>query len=79
MATLLLIRSGIQGLALKDGLLRDDVDRAAYRRDLRISWTVSWYFLATVLLCWFTPWLTFLWFGAPVLGSILGRRAARTR
>ncbi|WP_436532501.1 TMEM175 family protein [Actinoplanes sp. HUAS TT8] len=73
-ATLLLVRSGIQGRALKDDLLHEDVDRTAYRRDVRVSWTVAWYFLATLLFCWFTPWLTFLWFGAPLLGSILGRR-----
>ncbi|MEV6347671.1 TMEM175 family protein [Actinoplanes sp. NPDC051851] len=74
-ATLLLLRSGVQRRALNDGLLRDDVDLDVYRRDARISWIVGWYFLATLLFCWFTPWLTFLWFGAPLLGGVLNRRA----
>lgn len=73
-AAMLLLRSGIQRQALRDGLLHEDVDLVTYRREARISWIVAWYFLATVLFCWFTPYLTFLWFGAPVLGGILSRR-----
>ena len=78
-AALLVVRSAVQSRALSDGLLRDDVDRDAYRKDARTSWIVAWYFLATVTLCWFTPWLTFLWFGAPVVGSIVGRRPTTLR
>ncbi len=76
-AALLIIRSALQSRALKDGLLHEDVDLAAYRTDARSSWIVAWYFLATVLFTWWTPWITFLWFGAPVLGSFLNSRKPR--
>jgi len=71
---LLVCRSAVQSRALADGLLRPDVDLAQFRRDARISWAVTVYFLVVSTLAWWTPWVEPAWFGANLLGSVLHRR-----
>jgi uncharacterized membrane protein len=75
---LLICRSALQSRALRDGLLRDDVDLTAYRIDARVSWIVTGYWLATLALCWWTPWVGIAWALTSPLASLLTRlRTAR--
>ncbi|MBL7491538.1 DUF1211 domain-containing protein, partial [Frankia sp. AgB1.9] len=73
---LLICRSAVQSQALKDGLLREDVDVDRFRVDSRVSWIVACYFLATVALVWWTPWVIVAWLGANVLGAVIPRLLA---
>jgi hypothetical protein len=43
-------KTAARSRALRDGLLRGDVDLADFRGDVRIGWIVT-----TLLLCWWTP------------------------
>ncbi len=74
---LLICRSALQSRAFKDGLLTDDVDLTAYRIDARVSWIVTGYWLATLLLCWWTPWVGIAWGLTSPIASILGRWRTR--
>jgi uncharacterized membrane protein len=73
------IKTAAQSRALRDGLLRDDVDREEYAGDVRVGWTVAGFYAATVLLCWWTPWVMIAWDLGPVLAAILNRRRDRRR
>ncbi|MFI5952908.1 TMEM175 family protein [Cryptosporangium sp. NPDC051539] len=75
---LLLARSAVQSQPLRDGLLPEGSNLVAYRRDARASWAVGWYFLATVLLCWWAPWTQIAWFAAPLVHSLFSRRLPLT-
>ena len=72
--TMLTVRAGLQYQAGRDDLLRPGVDRAAFRRDNRISWTVAGYWLSTLALAWWTPWVIIAWVGSPVLAEVMKRR-----
>jgi len=72
------IKTAAQSRALRDGLLRDDVDVDDFRGDVRIGWIVTGFFAATLLLCWWTPWVMIAWDLGPVLATILNRRRHRT-
>jgi uncharacterized membrane protein len=72
------IKTAAQSRALKDGLLRDDVDREEFRADVRIGWIVTGFFGATLLLCWWTPWTMIAWDLGPVLAAVLNRRRGRS-
>ncbi len=72
---LMICRSGVQGRALKDGLLRPDVDVTQFRERKRVAWVIAWYFVATVLLSWWTPWIIIAWVAVPALAAVLSRRA----
>jgi uncharacterized membrane protein len=68
---LLICRSALQSRALRDGLLADGVDLTAYRIDARVSWVVTGYWLATLLLCWWTPWVGIAWaLTSPIAGLL---------
>jgi uncharacterized membrane protein len=71
------IKTAAQSRALRDGLLRDDVDPADLRGDVRIGWVVTGFFAATLLLCWWTPWVMIAWDLGPVLAMVLNRRRNR--
>lgn len=71
---LLVCRSTVQSRALRDGLLRPGVDEVRVRAETRTSWVVTWYFVATTVLSWWTPWVMIAWFGASLLGSVLSHR-----
>ena len=76
---LLTCRSAVQSRAFRDGLLRDDVDVALFRWDARISWIVTVYWLATIVLCWWTPWVVIAWFATPVLAWVINQTFGRRR
>jgi hypothetical protein len=59
---------------MRDGLLSDDVDPAEFRADVRVGWTVTGFYAATLLLCWWAPWVMIAWDLGPVLALILNRR-----
>lgn len=71
---LLCCRAAIQGAALKDGALLDDVDVPGFKRELRAAWFVGAFFAATVFLCWLAPWTMVAWFAAPLIGNLLDVR-----
>jgi uncharacterized membrane protein len=75
---LLVSRSAVQSLALRDGLLREDMDTERFRGDARTSWVVAIYFLAVTPLVWWTPWVEFAWFGANLVGTLAHRRMQRS-
>jgi uncharacterized membrane protein len=70
---LLICRSALQSRALRDGLLNDDVDLTAYRIDAQVSWFVTGYWLATLLLCWWTPLVGIAWALTSPIASVLTR------
>jgi uncharacterized membrane protein len=73
-------RAGVQSRAVKDRLLRTDVDPADLRRRNRTAWVVACYMTATVLLSWWTPWIIIAGIAVPFLSTILNRRSlARAR
>jgi uncharacterized membrane protein len=67
---LLASRSAMQSRAARDGLLRPEVDLRRYRADALVSWIVTGYWAATLLLVWWTPWVEILWFLTPAVGNI---------
>ena len=71
--SLLIARSGVQSQALRDDLLRTPADAAEVRTGSRASWIVAGYWLASVLLCWWTPWVIVAWVLTPVIGFALAR------
>jgi len=71
------IKTAIQARAQRDGLLSDDVDPAEFRQDVRVGWTVTGFYAATLLLCWWAPWVMIAWDLGPVLALILNRRRRR--
>jgi uncharacterized membrane protein len=74
---LLICRSALQSRALRDGLLRDDVDLTAYRVNAQVSWIVTGYWLATLLLCWWTPWVGIAWALTSPIATVLNRLRTR--
>jgi uncharacterized membrane protein len=74
---LLFCRAGLLSQALRDGVPRDGTDLTAFRAEAQVSWIVTAYWIATVLVVWWTPWVIAAWLVSPVLGSILGRRNDR--
>jgi uncharacterized membrane protein len=75
---LLICRSGVQSQAVRDGLIRAGTAPDGYRVERRTSWIIAWYFLATALLSWWTPWIVAAWVAGPVLSAVLKRWQHRT-
>lgn len=74
---LLICRAGVQSQALRDGLLLGHVDPAEVRSGARTSWIVAGCWLATVALCWWTPWVIIAWALTPTVGRVVGRVGTR--
>jgi uncharacterized membrane protein len=77
---LLASRSAMQGRAVRDGVLRPEVDLRQYQADAVVSWIVTAYWAATLLLVWWTPWVEIPWFLTPAVGTaarLAGRRRGR--
>jgi uncharacterized membrane protein len=75
---LLAVRSALQSRADRDGVLRPEVDLRRYQADALVSWIVTGYWAATLLLVWWTPWVEIPWFLTPAVGTI-ARLAIRRR
>jgi uncharacterized membrane protein len=75
---LLAVRSAMQSRAARDGVLRSEVDMRRYQADAVVSWIVTAYWAATLLLVWWTPWVEIAWFLTPAVGTV-ARLAARRR
>jgi hypothetical protein len=67
----------MQSRALRDQVLRSEVDVAEVRASARTSWIVAWYWVATALVAWWTPWVIAAWIFASILGALLHRRERR--
>jgi uncharacterized membrane protein len=67
---LLAARSALQSRAARDGVLRPEVDLRRYQADAAVSWIVTAYWAATLLLVWWTPWVEIPWFLTPAVGAI---------
>ncbi|AGZ43481.1 TMEM175 family protein [Actinoplanes friuliensis] len=76
---LLICRAGVQSQALRDDLLHAHVDASEVAAGARASWIVAAYWLVTIVLCWWTPWVIIAWTLTPVLGAILNRGSRRRR
>lgn len=76
-AALRICWSGLQSQALRDQVLRPHVDVAEVRASSRAAWIVSWYWVATTLLAWWTPWIIAAWSFSPLLAEIVHRRYGR--
>jgi uncharacterized membrane protein len=73
---LLAARSAMQSRAARDGVLRPEVDMRRYQADASVSWIVTAYWAATLLLVWWKPWVEIAWFLTPAVGAV-ARLAAR--
>jgi hypothetical protein len=60
----------VQSQALRDGLLLGHVDPGEVRAGARASWIAAGFWLATLLLCWWTPWVIIAWVLTPALGRV---------
>jgi uncharacterized membrane protein len=85
LAALFLCRSAIQTQAYRDGLLRPRVDVAAFRIEMQVSWLVDAYWVLTLALVWWTPWVQIAWFLTSPVGNLVrvlltirARRAAQS-
>jgi uncharacterized membrane protein len=74
---LLVCHSALQSCADRDSVLAPTVDIRRYRAEARASWLVTGYWMATLLLVRWTPWVEISWFLAPAVGVIA--RSARRR
>ena len=63
-------RAGVQSRALRDGLVAEP-ERAGIAHSARISWIVTGYWILTLVLCWWTPWVIIAWSVSPVLPELL--------
>jgi uncharacterized membrane protein len=73
---LLACRSAMQSRAARDGVLRPEVDMRRYQADVTVSWIVTGYWAATLVLVWWTPWVEIPWFLTAAVGTV-GRIASR--
>jgi uncharacterized membrane protein len=76
-AALRIAWSGLQSQALRDSVLRSHVNVAEVRASARTAWVVSFYWVATAVLAWWTPWIIVAWSFSPILGEILRNRDHR--
>ena len=60
---------------MTDDLLAPWVDPVRFRRDTWTAWGVGGYWLATVVLVWWTPWIIVAWVCTPLVAGALHRRA----
>lgn len=70
---LLTCRSIVLSLAIRDRLLLPTVGEAQHRFTSMVSWIVTAYWLASLLLVWWTPWVAFYWVLTPLVGPALSR------
>jgi len=68
---LMVCRAGVQSQALRDGLVIRTEDQAVIRHSALISWAVTGYWILTLVLCWWTPWVIIAWSVSPVLPEVL--------
>jgi uncharacterized membrane protein len=77
---LLTCRSALQEWAVRGHVLRPEADERRYRVDVAVSWIVTGYWIVTLVLVWWTPWIQIPWLLTPLIGYLAGlivtRRAA---
>ncbi|HUC23677.1 MAG TPA: TMEM175 family protein [Streptosporangiaceae bacterium] len=73
---LLVCRSALQSRADRDFVLAPTVDIRRYRAEVVVSWLVTGYWMATLLLVPWTPWVEISWFLAPAVCAV-ARSACR--
>jgi hypothetical protein len=67
---LLAVRSAMQSRAAREGVLQPEIDLRRYQADAVVSWIVTGYWAATLLLVWWTPWVEIPWFLTPAVGTV---------
>jgi uncharacterized membrane protein len=76
-------RALAQTRADRDGVLLTHVDRDAYRIETMVAWLVTGYWVLTLALVWWAPWVQIAWALTGLVASrasrILTRRASRAR
>jgi uncharacterized membrane protein len=70
---LLLCRSAIQWRAYRDGLLAPEVDKERFRANVTVSFIVTGYWLATLAVVWWTPWVLIPWILTSVVATATQR------
>ena len=77
---LLVCRTVLQQMADDDEALRPTADRSRVRRETAVARITTGYWLLSLLLVWFSPWIQIAWFGTFVVGfaatTVLRRSAA---
>jgi uncharacterized membrane protein len=74
---LLLCRSAIQLRAYRDGVLQPEVDKERFRANLTVSFIVTGYWLATLAVVWWTPWVLIPWILTSGVAAVAHRVMAR--
>ena len=74
---LMVCRTAMRARVLKDDLLLKEIPAATVRARQRTGWIISWYWLATAVLAWWTPWIIIAWTVSPFLSGFLHRREGR--
>jgi uncharacterized membrane protein len=67
---LLVCRSALQSRADRDCVLAPTVDIRRYRAEVVVSWLVTGYWMATLLLVPWTPWVEISWFLVPLVAAV---------
>jgi uncharacterized membrane protein len=65
---LLVCRAVLHQMAYDESALRPYVDRGRLQRQIVVAWITTGYWLLSLLLCWWTPWIQILWFLTFVVG-----------
>ncbi len=66
---LLLCRSALQLRAYRDGVLQPQVDLKRFRAKVTVSFIVTGYWLATLAVVWWTPWVLIPWILTSVVAA----------
>jgi uncharacterized membrane protein len=81
-AVVLFCRTLIQAEGLQDGVLIEGADREEYRAEVTVSWITSGYWVLTLALVWWTPWVGIAWLltsaFATLVRSVVRRRRLRS-
>jgi uncharacterized membrane protein len=75
-------RTAIQAEGLRDGVLIEGADREDYRAEVLVSWITTGYWILTLALVWWTPWVGIPWLltslFATLVRSVVRRRRLRS-
>lgn len=77
-AAVLFCRTAIQAEGLRGGVLIEGADREDYRAELVVSRIATGYWVLSLVLVWWTPWVGIAWFLSSGVAS-LARSAGRRR
>ena len=74
---LLVCRSAVQSQAGRDDVLLPEVDKRRYQADVTVSWIVTGYWVLTLALVWWTPWVQIPWILTPAVAYLANQVVTR--